>query len=626
MNGAAVDLGRRGFLRGRSPARARRWSQDDAIGNATNGVLWDVAMESARHILVVGDDGCILHHCDGEWRREDASTGLPLHAVCFDGTGGAVAVGWLGCICEYRDMAWTQVQGAQPAGADTGTSARTQVPLFDVCVGGDDRVWAVGDHGRIVYRELGSWRESDSGVTGNLRAVTTLRDGQVLAAGAGGVCVVGDGEDWQRSATGTDATIMGFAHSERERIVAVGARYDGAAGRFRGVLLEFDGEHWSTIELPPDVGRLRGVAREDDGLLLVGDGGAAWRWHRHACKRIDVDTQHDLYAVASVGNGDACIVGDFGTALRPSQHRCPSKRAATRVERGAWRTVDAVPATETLWGIWGDDKGWLVAVGDAGAALTFDGMQWRRHALPCSHRLAAVWGTSRRNVYTVGEGGTIVHFDGTGWTRMATPGIGEALVAITGFGPHDAFAVGDGGVILRFDGVAWRRQSSGTNEALYDVWGIDGNHVLAVGDAGAVMRWNGRRWDGFQVGTDSAIYGAWGTALDNIFLVGPSGTGLHYDGTRWCRERVPLRADLLAVAGTRDGCPLAVGTLGATVLRDDRQWRADDADGEINFRGVWVGNDGRAYAVGDNGVIALCDFAPQGFRYGVRARGPCPRR
>lgn len=608
MNQAAADLSRRRFLSGRTTASALCWTRQGAIADVTGAVMWDVAMRDRDNILVVGDDGIVFRYSDGGWQREDPKTRLPLHAVCLTADGDAVAVGWLGCVCEYRVGEWAQVLGARSTTPPRPCVSIEETPLFDVCVDREGDVWAVGDHGRIIRRTHGQWSECDSGVHENLRAVTALADGRVLAAGANGVAIAGGREGWQCCNTGNDATITGFASVGDDMVFAVGSRYNGAAGSFEGRLLGFDGKDWVQFDLPARIGRLRDVALDAGSLLLVGDRGSAWRWRQSGCERLDVGTQHDLHAVASCAGDATVITGDFGSVLRPARNADPSgKPALVHIEQSPWAVLDAVPGTETLWGIWGDGRGYLVAVGEAGTVLTFDNNRWKRCEVPFANRLQAVWGTNRHNVYAVGEGGAILHFDGTTWSRSSTPGIAETLVAVTGFGVHDVFAVGDGGVILRFDGVDWRRHSSGTNEALYDIWGVDGNHVIAVGDAGVVVRWNGTRWDSFQAGSDSALYGVWGTALDNIFLVGPSGTVVRFDGARWCPERVPLRTDLLAVAGASAGRPIAIGSLGSLARRDDEQWWAEDAACEQTLRGLWVAPDGVAYAVGDGGRVLRRD-------------------
>lgn len=599
MNGNPVNPARRGFLRGKIARARRRWERDSALTRSTPGVLWDVAVSDDGAILVVGDDGCVLRRGADEWLREDANTDLPLHAVCWVSSNEAIAVGWLGVVCDYRDGAWVQVRSPSVANSDSATS---QTPLFGLCVAANSDVWAVGDHGRIVCRHDGQWQEHDSGVTENLRAVIELSDGRILVTGANGIRLIGDHDGWTQCVGDSDATLTGLARAQDDVVYAVGARYDGGAGRFQGVFMRFDGHAWHDLELPPDTGRLRDLAIHGEAIRLVGDSGAALEYVDGWFKRLDVETQHDLHAVVNCANDEVLITGDFDTVLRQQLHTDrPVSPTLPRTSVSPWTLVHTHAGTNTLWGVWSDDKGFVIAVGEAGTVVTLQDGHWQQLPAPTTHRLQAVWGSSASNMFCVGEGGMIIHYDGTAWTHMATPGISETLVAVTGFGPHDVFAVGDGGVVLRFDGLQWQRHSSTTQEALYDVWGTDGNHVLAVGDAGVVLRWNGTRWDSFHAGTDHALYGVWGTGLDNIFLVGPSGTTIRFDGSGWSHERAPSRADLLAVTGCA-GRPLAVGTLGAAVSRDPVEWRSEDAGLRRNLRGLWSGADG-AFAVGDGGVV-----------------------
>ena len=84
---------------------------------------------------------------------------------------------------------------------------------------------------------------------------------------------------------------------------------------------------------------------------------------------------------------------------------------------------------------------------------------------------------SRPRVVAVGESGLILHFDGNTWKPM-TSGVTQRLEAIWGSGPNDIYTVGSGtgGTILHYDGVAWKAETSPltTHSFLHDVWGIGG--------------------------------------------------------------------------------------------------------------------------------------------------------
>ena len=444
MNGTPANLARRGFLRGRIARASRCWVRESAITRASPGVLWGAAATDNGAVLVVGDDACILRGHTGAWSCEDAPTALPLHAVCWVSTHEVVAVGWLGVICEYRDGTWEHVRGG-------GTRA-SQTPLFGLCSAANGDVWAVGDHGRIVCRHDGQWHEHDSGVAENLRAVTELSDGRMLVTGANGICLIGDHDGWARCACATDATLTGLARTEDDVVYAVGARYDGPTGLFHGIFMCFDAHDWHDLALPPDTGRLRDVAAHGEAIWLVGDGGAALEYVGGRFELLDVDTQHDLHAVANCTNDDVLITGDFDTVLR--QHTCANQ------------SVPPMSAQKPI-------SPWTLAYLHAGG-----------------NTLCGVWGTGLDNIFLIGPSGTTIRFDGSGWSHERAPTRAD-LLAVTGCAGQP-LAVGTLGTAVLRDPIEWRNEDAGIRRNLRGLWsGTDG--AYAVGDGGVVVR---RRHDG----------------------------------------------------------------------------------------------------------------------------------
>ena len=251
---------------------------------------------------------------------------------------------------------------------------------------------------------------------------------------------------------------------------------------------------------------------------------------------------------------------------------------------------------------WGGD-GQVVAVGDEGAIVAFDGNRWLAHAAPSPLHLHGVWGRRADQVYAVGDFATVVEFDGSRWREIHRLGIDVAAVAVAGFGPHDLFVVGDEGLILRSDGIGFERIDGKTRNALYALWGLDADHVLAVGDFGAILRWNGREWNSFSAGTEAFLYGVCGRALDDVVVVGLSGTTAHFDGRRWSRRVTGTTADLLGVAPLDDTRWIAVGTRGTALVWDGGTWVEEDTGTDAGLRAVWAAPDGTAYAVGDGGTV-----------------------
>ena len=63
--------------------------------------------------------------------------------------------------------------------------------------------------------------------------------------------------------------------------------------------------------------------------------------------------------------------------------------------------------------------------------------------------LSGVWGSSANDVIAVGQYGTILHYDGTRWSPMPTSGTWQWLTSVWGSSANDVFAVGDNGRIDR---------------------------------------------------------------------------------------------------------------------------------------------------------------------------------
>ena len=76
--------------------------------------------------------------------------------------------------------------------------------------------------------------------------------------------------------------------------------------------------------------------------------------------------------------------------------------------------TNAAGPTE-IWGIWGSSPSNLVAVGQNGAILRFDGTSWTAMTSPVNNALFGVWGSGPSDIYAVGVQGTLLHYDGSTW-------------------------------------------------------------------------------------------------------------------------------------------------------------------------------------------------------------------
>jgi len=174
----------------------------------------------------------------------------------------------------------------------------------------------------------------------------------------------------------------------------------------------------------------------------------------------------------------------------------------------------ALVAQADLRAIWGSSPTDIWVVGEAPAALHWDGQSWNEMPFGVSRpgTLYGVWASGPRDVFAVGDGGTVLHFDGGSWSRMSVP-TDRDVVAVAGRAPNDVYALAqsandrDAPQLLRYDGKAWAAVPLPLPfraNALALVNG--GREVLVAGyayfdpqpserrQAGIVARWSGGRW------------------------------------------------------------------------------------------------------------------------------------
>lgn len=273
-----------------------------------------------------------------------------------------------------------------------------------------------------------------------------------------------------------------------------------------------------------------------------------------------------------------------------------------------WRLMGR-PTTERLNGIWASDDKYVIAVGDRGTILFFDGKQWSSMDSKTTEDLRGVWGFGAENVYAVGDSGTIQHLVGTTWSATG-PDTLRDFDAIRGTGSDVLFAVGSSGTIMKNVGGSWVDQSSPTTSPLKDVWlgGSEEVEVFAVGGAStepkAVVAYhNGTTWDSPDV-PGAGLWGVWGFGPRDVFAVGVSGTVVHFTGEDWTLAYEAGAHALLGVWGSGPGNVFAVGS---TCLHNDgSSWRQMPFEPTSLLMGMWGTSPTNLYAVSAEGHVYRC--------------------
>ena len=173
------------------------------------------------------------------------------------------------------------------------------------------------------------------------------------------------------------------------------------------------------------------------------------------------------------------------------------------------------------------------AINFVGDIFVWNGTEWRQSLKGSvySTQFTAVHGSAPNNVIAVGNNGVIVRFDGTQWSSMQS-GTTRALYGVFVESIGSAFAVGANGTALRLNLSTWTSTTTGTAEALNGVWFSNGT-AFAVGTVGTALRFNGTAWSALSPPTRESLNAVSATSPTNVVAVGSYGTILRFDGTSW---------------------------------------------------------------------------------------------
>lgn len=169
------------------------------------------------------------------------------------------------------------------------------------------------------------------------------------------------------------------------------------------------------------------------------------------------------------------------------------------------------PTNNSLRAIWGLNYRHVIAVGDNGTILFFDGNQWQFMDSQTQNRLLAVWGLSSDNIYAAGEEGLMRHFNGTTWEPVETH-IENPICGIWGTQPDNIYAVGGHGTILHYDGTSWQRHYTKWYDRLNTIWGRNASDIYAAGENGLMLHYDGSEWDAMPYCSSRPINDVFGDA------------------------------------------------------------------------------------------------------------------
>jgi hypothetical protein len=268
---------------------------------------------------------------------------------------------------------------------------------------------------------------------------------------------------------------------------------------FAALTLLAPSEGAAGVEPSPFLSGISGVGEDD--AWAVGEAGSIWHWDGRRWTDVESPTKRDLTAVWVAGPDDAWAVG-HGVIINWNGHEwvmgvepSPFLNAISGINsRDIWAVGDGGVAMHydgklwrevktgfemDLYGVAGTGPGNVWAVGD-GAIIKWNEHEWVMGVEP-SPFLNAVWAANAEDVLAVGERGSMLHFDGRRWSEIDS-GTEYDLMGVWGSAPDDIWAVGAWGTVLRYDGEEWQVVKSEIERDLNDIWLSKKGAVWAVGD------------------------------------------------------------------------------------------------------------------------------------------------
>jgi photosystem II stability/assembly factor-like uncharacterized protein len=592
--------------------------------DGTGGSDLVLACEGANRIFLDMGSG-FYQDAQADWNRERPFVNGHLRALSGVGFTQLYAVGSMGQISQNPDgLTWSAVGGVTGADllctatipltthafaagksgvvvenySNPGTftlmgQALTSENLNGVAAFGSADAFFVGDGGSILHWNGSSWSFDYRFSADHLTSVHGASGSAVTVTGFGDTILFFNGTTWTRQASNLAApgSFQGVWHAAADNVFAVGAG---------GVILHYyngtSGYRWYTETSPTtySLNAVTGNSSTDvyavgntdlvnsDFNVLHGDG-TTWTAY----------TPLNTLSLTVSGISGTFVAGETVTG---------SASGATAVVL-AWNLASQILTVNTVNGIFDTTtpdvltggvsaataglasiyqatgqsrnlndlhvdttQGEVLAVGEYGTILHFDGSTWTPHTIYELVLTTVTGNFSIGETVTGGSSGTtaiVLDWDGTakvltvnsvnGFFDSTTPeqvAGGSATGSVSTFLPKytaslrgvdrstgGAVAVGTGPVVLhRTGGSVWVDITpAGETADLNGVW-VSGNDVYAVGAGGRILHCDlaGPTWDTSIVSPVSEnILSVWGAGLSDVYATGEKGTILHWDGVNW---------------------------------------------------------------------------------------------
>lgn len=236
---------------------------------------------------------------------------------------------------------------------------------------GLENLWAVGADGLIAHQKNGAWLTQFSPTPSHLRGLFGTAPHHVVAVGSDGVVLTFDAVTWSLESTPTTSDLRAVWGTAPDNMYAVG----------QGVAMHRGDGGWALLPGGPATTLTGAWGPHAGALWATGEDGRVWTWDSAAGSWTSADLGSAsglrLHAISGSGPDDVWAVGDLG--------------AVFHFDGADWTQLD-VPTAEHLRGVFAAADGTMLAVGDRGVLLRWDGFGFSATTAPkYGGDLQAVW-------------------------------------------------------------------------------------------------------------------------------------------------------------------------------------------------------------------------------------------
>ena len=503
------------------------WKVYPTYSNTYGQVGW-VWAESANRIYYLnkGSGGssygtyAAIYTDDSTFTKQTGDSSISsTSAVWGDSEKNLFAVGYSGLIIHYDGQNWVKLNTKLPTPTSTSSTAYSSTTT------NTNSVWGSSNNDIYILRQ-------------NLYHY--------------------NGDSWSTfSGSPTVGEFVGAWGDSRSNIVALvmysGNRYDLINGIYK-----YDGTSWSRDSKSPDVSYLdyssvrdiSGSSQTD--LYIVGQGGGNTVWHYDGTSWTKITTisgSNYWNSIWAPSSDNVYIAGSYYSG--------GYKGIIAHYDGKTWSKIDTTFATKdySLRKIFGIPASSIYAVGDSGAALTYNENSWKEIDFGDTNSknfyFTDIWASSINDVYVLGSlyGASarqplMIHYDGSTWSKIdlsnnCPAGKSCSFSKIIGFNKDDIYVSGvfaDNLVIFHYDGITWSKSDfTIAYKNIGKFLGFSKNDIVAIGSQGLIANYDGNTWSTLlEKGSFDNLASVEGISADNVYAVG-SGKVLHFDGKTWSK-------------------------------------------------------------------------------------------